>query len=115
MPHELKKEIENHLATAPEFRKEVEEMRREWNEYKSKAMWILLGFSGSLIAIGIWVGTIQTTIKSISEHESADATRFLTVESRLNSAEVNNAGVLARLASIEVTLQEIKVAIKSIR
>jgi hypothetical protein len=115
MPHELQKEIEQHLATCPERVKDLQEMQNEWKEYKNKAMWVLLGFSGSILAIGVWVGTMQTTLESVTSHEGEDKARFLQVEARLNSAEVNNAGVLARLASIEVTLQEIKVAVKSLR
>jgi hypothetical protein len=115
MPHELQREIENHLATCPERVKDLQEMQAEWKEYKSKAMWVLLGFSGSLIAIGVWVGTMQTNIASLTSHETEDKGRFTALETRVSSSEINNASVLARLASIETTLQEIKVAIKQIQ
>ena len=115
MPHELRKEIENHLATFPERRKDAEEMRKEWNEYKNKAMWILIGFVGSILGIGVWVGTMQTTVDSITGHERDDAERFIQIEARINALEVTNGEIRARLTSIDATLQEIKVAIKNIQ
>lgn len=115
MPSELRKEIENHLATFPERRQDVFEMKKEWAEWKSRSAWVLLGFSGSLIAIGIWVGTIQTNIQSITSYNADDKVRFAQLETRINSLEVTNGEIRARLSSIDATLQEIKVAIKSIR
>lgn len=111
----LQKEIENHLATFPDRHKYTEEMRGEWKELKSKLLWIILGFSSSLIAIGIWVGTIQTNIESITNHDNEDKVRFVQLEQKVTATEINNAGINARLMSIETTLQEIKVAIKQIK
>ena len=115
MPHELQKEIENHLATFPERHKYVEEMREEWKSFKNKALIILIGLSGSLIGIGIWVGTIQTNIESVTLHDSEDKARFAQLEQKVTATEISNAGINARLASIESTLQEIKVIIKQIK
>lgn len=115
MPEELKKEIQNHLATFPERHEDMLEMKKEWKEYKNRAMWILVGFVGSILSIGIWVGTMQTTIEGITGHETEDKARFLQIESRLNSLEITNSEIRARLMSIEATLQEIKVAVKSIK
>ena len=122
MPHELQKEIENHLATFPERHKYVEEMRNEWREFKerederkNKILYVIIGFAGALIAIGIWVGTIQTNIESIANHDAEDKTRFAQLEQKVNASEVSTASILARLSSIDVALQEIKIAIKQIR
>ncbi len=111
----LQKEIENHLATFPDRHKYMEEMREEWNAFKNKSLWILLGFSTSLIAIGIWVGTMQTNIESITSHDNDDKARFTQLEQKVTATEISNAGINARLASIESTLQEIKLAIKQIK
>ncbi len=111
----LQKEIENHLATFPDRHKYMEEMRDEWNSFKSKSLWILLGFSTSLVAIGVWVGTIQTNIETITNHDAEDKARFIQLEQKVTATEISNAGINARLASIESTLQEIKLAIKQIQ
>lgn len=115
MPHELQREIENHLATFPERHKYVEEMRSEWQSFKNRAMLVLIGLSASLIAIGIWVGTIQTNIESVTNHDTEDKARFAQLEQKVTATEITNAGISARLASIEATLQEIKLAIKQIQ
>lgn len=112
---QLHEEIRDHLATFPERRQDVLEMKKEWNEWKSKSMWVLLGFSASLVGIGVWVGTIQTNIEAITGHEDEDKARFSQLEVRINSLEVTNGEIRARLSSIDATLQEIKIAIKAIR
>lgn len=122
MPHELQKEIENHLATFPERHKYVEEMKKEWKEFKdrederkNKTLYVIVGFAVALISIGIWVGTIQTNIESVTNHDAEDKARFIQLEQKVTQAEISNAGINARLASIESTLQEIKVIIKQIK
>lgn len=114
MPQELTKQIEYHLATFPERHEDMLEMKKEWGEMKSKAMWVLLGFVGSILAIGVWVGTMQTNIENITQdHEDADEWSQQ-VERRLGTLEVTNGEIKARLTSIDLALQEIKVAIKNI-
>lgn len=122
MPHELLKEIETHLATFPERHKYVEEMKKEWKEFKdrederkNKTLYVIIGFAVALISIGIWVGTIQTNIESVTNHDAEDKLRFSQLEQKVTNTEINNAGINARLASIESTLQEIKVIIKQIK
>ena len=118
----LQKEIENHLATFPERHRYVEEMRSEWKEFKereddrkNKILYLIIGFAVALISIGVWVGTIQTNIESITNHDSEDKARFAQLEQKVTATEITNAGISARLASIEATLQEIKLAIKQIQ
>lgn len=118
----LQKEIENHLATFPERHKYVEEMRQEWKEFKerederkNKTLYVIIGFAVALISIGVWVGTIQTNIESVTIHDSEDKARFAQLEQKVTATEISNAGINARLASIESTLQEIKVIIKQIK
>jgi wobble nucleotide-excising tRNase len=104
MPQELQKEIENHLATFPDRHRELEEMRKEWREFNTRATWILVGFLGSLLAIGVWVGTMETKVETMGDSVKDN-------DKRLNALEVNNGEIKSRLTSIEVTLQEIKTAI----
>lgn len=111
----LLKEIENHLATFPERHRYVEEMREEWKSFKNRALIILIGLAGSLVGIGIWVGTMQTNIGAITNHDAEDKARFIQLEQKVTATEITNAGISARLASIEATLQEIKLAIKQIQ
>ncbi len=111
MPIELQKEIENHLATFPERNREVEEMKKEWKEFNTRATWILVGFLGSILAIGIWVGTMQTRVETLGDGISTAIEHHIDYDKRLTALEVNNGEIRARLASIEVTLQEIKTAI----
>lgn len=111
MPKDLRQQIENHLALCPEWRNDALEMKKEWEEYKRKAMWVLLGFSGSILAIGIWVGAMQTNIENINQEHSKNSQKVETIETRIGVLEVNNGEIRSRLASIEVTLQEIKAAI----
>lgn len=114
MTEQQEKEIEHHLSTFPDRHQDAIEMKKEWNEYKAKAFWVLLGFSGSILAIGIWVGTMQTNIDSMISHAEGDASRFIQIETRLNSLEVTNGEIRARLSSIDLALQEIKIAINKL-
>ena len=111
----LQREIENHLASFPERHKDVSEMRREWNEYKSKTLWVLLGFVGSILAIGVWVGTIQTNIQHITEVANKASTQADETVKRINALEVTNGEIRTRLSGIETTLEEIKIAIRQLR
>jgi len=115
MPHELQKQIENHLATYPERYADVQEMRKEWAEYKTRAFWVLLGFSGSVLSIGIWVGALQSNIQNMSNEHAKSEAKTVQIDSRLNLLEVNNGEIRARLTSIDLILQEIKLSINQLK
>lgn len=114
MPHQLQKEIENHLATFPERHNDVLEMRKEWAEYKTKAFWVLLGFVASILAIGVWVGTIQTNIQHITEVANKASTQADETVKRINALEITNGEIRTKLSGIEATLEEIKLAIRQL-
>lgn len=115
MPEDpLKKEIQDHLASFPERRKDYAEMREEWDDLKSKAFWICVGSLGVLIGYGVWVGTMQTKQEQLRLDLDRSVTIAREAEERLGSLEVNNSGIQARLTSIDATLQEIKVAIRQL-
>lgn len=115
MPHELQREIENHLASFPERYKDVEQMQNEWNEFKSKSFWTLVGFITAIIGVAIWVGTISTRIENIDKSHLKSETINEQIEKRINFLEINNGEIKTRLTSIDATLQEIKIAIRQIQ
>lgn len=114
MNRELQKQIENHLATFPERHQDILEMRKEWQEFKSKALWIMFGFITCVLGIGVWVGTIETNIDEINNDHSKLDIRYSAIEQRLGILEVNNSEIRTRLASIEATLLEIKSSINNL-
>lgn len=107
--------IRHHVDTFPERYNDTLEMQKEWKEMKNKALWILVSFVVSILAIGIWVGTIEANIATInSEHTKAEE-RNRDLERRLGILEVNNGQILADLANIKLGIQELKVAIRELR
>jgi len=114
MPEHLQKEIEGHLASFPERRRDFEEMRKEWREFKDRCLWILVGFLSAVLAIGVWVGTIQTHVSNITETANRAALQAENVEKRINALEITNGEIRTKLSGIEVVLQEIKVAIRQL-
>jgi hypothetical protein len=111
MPQDLLKNIENHLATFPERHQDFLEMRTEWKEFKTRAMWTMISFIGAILSIGIWVGTMQAGHQELEDNTIQAKVDIKALEARTNMLEVNNSEIRARLVSIEVTLQEIKAAI----
>ena len=111
MPKDLRKQIETHLATWPERHQDVLEMRAEWADFKSKMIWLGIGFLSTILAIGIWVGTVQSEIEGLSSDINESLAHHDEYEKRLGALEINNGEIRSRLTSIEVTLQEIKAAI----
>jgi len=114
MPHELQKEIQDHLASFPERRKDVAEMQAEWKEWKTRSFWTMAGFIGSILAIGVWVGTIQTNIENITQTANKASIQADAVEKRVNALEITNGEIRTKLSGIEAVLQEIKVAIRQL-
>lgn len=121
MKDQLIKEMEAHLLTFPDRQrflqeqfKDMEEIRKDWEELKTKALWVVFSMAGGILVIGVWVGTIQSTISTVNEARiEADAERAILTQ-RITSIEVVNSEIKARLASIDTALQEIKLAIKGI-
>lgn len=115
MPNDLLKEVEYHIATYPDHRQDVIEMKKEWNEYRTKAFWVLLGFSGSILAIGVWVGTMQTNIDNVNQDHVSFEEKNRQIETRLGLLEVTNGEIKTRLTSIDLILQEIKLSINQLK
>jgi hypothetical protein len=115
MSDELIKHIENHLATFPERHNDYLEMKAEWQEFKRKALYILVSFLGVVVAYGVWVGTIQSNNDEFEKTDIQTKAEIKVIESRINSLEVNNSEIRARLTSIDLALQEIKAAIRQLK
>lgn len=115
MPEALQKQIENHLATFPDVKDDIVTMKTEWEEFKSKAFWTLVSFIVSILAIGVWVGTIQSEHNSLEEDIKTTESKDAVFDARINTLEINNSEIRARLTSIDLALQEIKLSIKELR
>ena len=94
---------------------EVLELRHQWDELKSRAFYILLGSITVFVAYGVWVGTVQTQVSSLTEDVNGAKEERANMIQRLGALEVSNGRVETTLASIQLTLQEIKIAIKQIQ
>lgn len=115
MPEALQKEIENHLATYPERYKDITEMRNEWKEFKTKSFWAMTTFIVSILGVGVWVGTIQSNIQNIQQNSDRAAVVSEQLDKRLQILEVTNGEIKARLSSIDLTLQEIKITLRTLK
>lgn len=101
-------EIRSHLAGFPTRAREVEEMKREWREFKTRALIILLGAIVAMVGYGVWVGTINTNSQSNSHQIELIQVHIAEVDRRQQSADVTSAEIRTKLISIEATLVEIK-------
>jgi septal ring factor EnvC (AmiA/AmiB activator) len=111
MPEQLKEQIETHLHTFPERAKELDEMKKEWKEFKARFFWAMVAFISFAVGYGVWVGSIQTDHTHLTQELDRAEAKTNSFETRITSLEVNNGEIRSRLTSIEVTLQEIKAAI----
>lgn len=105
--------IREHLAASPEREKVFAEIRFEWDQLKDKLLWMILGFLGSILAIGVWVGTIQTNFGHIQDEVDKQGKQYAQLEIRTGTQEITSAEIKTKLISIEATLQEIKIAVKA--
>jgi hypothetical protein len=115
MNEAFEREVEKHIDAFPERWKVVAEMKQEWESFRTRFFWAIIGSIGTFIAIGIWVGTIQSAHLHIEEEVQREDTRHGQVEIRLNTLEVTNGEIKARLASIESILLEIKADLIKLR
>lgn len=115
MKDQLLVNIKTHLDTFPEHVRELEEMKKEWKEFKTRFFWAMISFTTFAVGYGIWVGTIQSEFTHLTEEVDKNSISTDTAETRISNLEINNGEIKSRLASIEVTLQEIKAAIIKIQ
>jgi hypothetical protein len=115
MNTEFERELERHLDAFPERWKVVAEMKDEWNSFKTRFFWAVIGSAGMFIGIGMWVGTIQSAHFHIEEEIKREESAHALMEKRVGSLEINNGEIKARLASIEAILLEIKTELVKLR
>lgn len=101
-----------HSKMSPETKKEIEEMKQEWEAYKALLRNIVLSGVVVVAGYGIWVGTIQQQITEHSGRISEAERVHQELTARQQSSEVVQADIRARLVSIELTLSEIKTELK---
>jgi len=115
MTSDFERELEKHLDSFPERWKVVAEMREDWEEFRKKFLWTIVGSVGAFIAMGVWIGTIQSEHTHYEEEINEHKDQYTQVEQRLGTLEVNNSDIKARLANIEAILLEIKTELVKLR
>ena len=103
-----------HQVPSPQTIEEINELKAEWHEFKSRALLILVSGLIAMAGYGTWVGVIQSEMSYNRTRIESVESKHGQIESRLGSVEINNSEIKSRLNSIDATLQEIKVAIKSL-
>jgi len=115
MDEELKAKIITHLDTFPIRQDEVNEMKKEWKDLKTRLTTMIFVAVGSMFAYGVWVGNLQTHISHIDQEYLLQQKKLDSDALRLSSLEVNNGEIKTKLVNIEATLQEIKISIGKIK
>ena len=115
MEDELKAKIITHLDTSPIKQNEVNEMKKEWKDLKTRLTTIIFIVVGSMFAYGVWVGNLQTHISHLDQEYLMQQKKLDSDSLRLSSLEINNGEIKTKLVNIEATLQEIKVSIGKIK
>lgn len=104
-----------HQSPSPQTLEEIGELKKEWVEFKALARNIFIGGAVCFFSYGVWVGIIQTRQIRNIEDVAYNTRQVESLGNRIGAVEVNNGEVKAKLTNIEITLQEIKAAIKGIR
>jgi hypothetical protein len=104
-----------HQAPSPQTVEEINELKEEWHEFKSRALWLLIGGLVAMVGYGSWVGVVQSEVSYNRAQLSSLDGKHAQIETRLGKVEITNSEIKSRLNSIDTTLQEIKLAIKELR
>ncbi len=91
---------------------EVQELRREWEQWKSRTFWFLVASIGAFVGYGIWIGTMQTRVENAERNVAENKASISRLVDSQNVANISMASVLAKLSGIETTLSEIKATLK---
>ena len=105
----------SHSAPSPETTRRLDALEKDIEKVISSNSILSKISVGALIIIGIWVGTIQSRQLRNIDDISNVVSKYESIDSRVQQNDVAAAEVRAKLVSIEVTLQEIKAAVKGIR
>jgi hypothetical protein len=121
---ELFDETRKHLSEYPMRKKNLDdvinaqkedtlELKREWVSFKKHATNILIGGLGAMVAYGIWVGTIQSSIQYNATQLTQTQIKVNDIDRRQQASDVSNAEIKTKLNNIESTLLEIKTTLKN--
>lgn len=91
---------------------EVHELKNEWEQFKTRALWVLIGGIVAMVSYGVWVGNIQTRISNNEDSIQDNSAAIQRLTETVNTTNITMASVLAKLGSIESTLIEIKASLK---
>lgn len=105
----------SHSNPSPETSRRLDALEKDIEKVISSNSILSKISVGALITIGIWVGTIQSRQLRNIDDISNVVSKYEIIDSRVQQNDVAAAEVRAKLVSIEVTLQEIKAAVKGIR
>lgn len=94
------------------LKNELAELKKEWDEMKSRIFVLFLGSAAVLVGYGVWVGTIQSFMNEHSRWAEKIDVRIVDMDKRQQISDVNAAEIKTKLIGIETTLIEIKQALK---
>jgi hypothetical protein len=95
--------------------KEILELKTEWGTFKSRALSILLAGVVGAAGYGVWIGTLQQVVTTNERNIASNGVAIDNFDERIQANDITSAEVRAKLANIESTLAEIKLAIKNVR
>lgn len=101
-----------HQKMSPETEQEITELKAEWLDFKRVSRNILIGALVPVVGYGVWVGTIQSKINEFTRYVEVDQKMNEDIRGKIQSTEISNADIRARLINIESTLLEIKQGLK---
>lgn len=97
-----------HATPSPETTRRLDSLEKDIEKVITSNSILSKISVGALIAIGIWVGTIQTRqLRSMDDLQGLNS-RVDVVVDRIRQNDISSAEIKTKLINIEVTLQEIK-------
>lgn len=105
-------EGQKHLEPSPETLRILTEIKTEWAQLKTRALYALVTSLAVAVGYGVWVGTIQSRLDDgeRTNEELSESVSKIDGQQRVN--DIALAGIKAELASINATLLEIKSSLK---
>jgi Tfp pilus assembly protein PilO len=94
---------------------ELLEIKEEWKSFKKLLFHLLIAAVLAVLSYGFWIGAIETRVSRNETDILENDKRSAINENRLNAIEITNSSTNARLTSIDIVLQEIKLAINKLK
>lgn len=106
------KEGQLHVSPSPETTRMIEEMRTEWRQLKARFFYSFVAALSVAVGYGIWVGTIQNRIDSGEVERGVLTASVAAIDSRQRASDIASTEIKTKLVNIEMTLIEIKNALR---